>query len=189
VTRLGRHARAAPYALLLAGAAYFYVLAERIEYVGPADRIGPGFWPRAILVLLGAICVWELVKHLALGRARSVDGVLQSLMQEAAGSLEPEAGHAPAAPSAWRLAGGIAVTIGYALLVDVLGFFFCTAAFLAAFIEVGGFRRPLAAIGIGVAGSLAMVVIFVKVVYVSLPLGRGPFQAVSLGLMSALGVR
>ncbi len=187
MTRFDRVARAAPYALLLAGAAFFYVLAGRIEYVGPPDRIGPEFWPRAILALLGAVCAWELAKRLLLGRAQSVDGVLQSLMQEAAQSFEPEPG--ALRPSPLRLAGGIAATVGYALLVDLAGFFLSTAAFLAVFILVGGFRRPVLAAAIGLGGSAAMVVLFMKVVYVSLPLGWGPFQAVSLALMSALGVR
>lgn len=187
MTRGSRLARAAPYALLLALAAYFYFLAGRIEYVGPPDRIGPDFWPRAILGLLGLTCAYELAKRLLFGGARSVDGVLQSLMQEAAEALEPQSGGG--GPSAPRLAAGIGATLGYVVLVEVLGFFLSTAGFLAAFILVGGYRRPGVAAAIGVAGSAAMVTIFMKIVYVSLPLGWGPFQSVSLALMSLLGVR
>ena len=38
-------------------------------------------------------------------------------------------------------------------------------------------------------GSLVLVTIFMKIVYVSLPLGEGPFRAVSVTLMGALGIR
>jgi hypothetical protein len=32
------------------------------------------------------------------------------------------------------------------------------------------------------------VVVFMRVAYISLPLGEGPFRAISLGLMRAIGV-
>jgi putative tricarboxylic transport membrane protein len=173
--------------VLLALAGWLYVLAGRIEYAGPADRIGPDFWPRAILALLALTCAYELAKRLFFGEARSVDGVLQTLMHEAAGTIEPPS--ELMRPSATRLAWGVGATLGYALLVDVLGFFLATAAFLAAFILIGGYRRPVLAGAIGVGGSLVMVAIFMKVVYVSLPLGWRPFRPVSLALMALLGVR
>jgi putative tricarboxylic transport membrane protein len=185
VTR--RLARAAPYVVLLALAGWFYALAGTFEYVGPADRIGPGFWPRAILALLALLCAYEIAKCLRLGVSESVDGVLQSLMQEATEALEPHATRQR--PSARRLGAGIGVTLGYVVLVDVLGFFLATAAFLAAFILVGGYRRPALAIAVGVAGAAAMTFVFMKIVYVSLPLGWGPFRSLSLALLWAFGVR
>ncbi len=179
-------ARAAPYAALLALAGWLYAVAGHIEYLGPADRIGPAFWPRAILVLLALLCVYEIAKSL-LGRARSVDGVLQSMMAQAADSAEPagEAGQ----PSLVRLAAGLGVTLGYVFLVDVLGFFLASAAYLAGFIRVGGYRRAGVAIAAGVLGSFALMIVFARIVYVSLPLGTGPFAAISIALMQLLGVR
>jgi putative tricarboxylic transport membrane protein len=113
--------------------------------------------------------------------------VLQSLLQGAAEAPEPPPGEAR--PSATRLAWGIGATLGYVLLVDVFGFFLATAGFLTAFVLIGGYRRPVLASVIGIGGSAMMVAIFMKVVYVSLPLGWGPFQSVSLALMALLGVR
>ena len=80
-------------------------------------------------------------------------------------------------------------TLAYVLLVGVLGFFLATAAYLAAFVAVGGYRRwgVIAACALG--GSLAMVVVFMKIVYVSLPLGAGPFRAFSISVLVLLGVR
>lgn len=182
-----RLARAAPYAVLLALAGWLYIVAGQFEYTGPADRIGPGFWPRAILALLALLCAYEIAKSLRVGVSESVDGVLQSLMQEAAETLEGQAG--VERPSAARLAWGVGVTLGYVVLVDVLGFFLATAAFLAAFILVGGYRRRAVAAAIGVAGAGVLTFVFMKIVYVSLPLGWGPFRSISLALLSAFGVR
>jgi len=186
-----RLARAAPYAALLGVAAWLYAVAARIDYVGPPERIGPDFWPKAILAVLGVLCAYEIVKSLFFSGPQSVSGMLQSLMQEAAAS---EAGSADAVsagqrPSLPRLACGTAVTLAYVLLVDSLGFFVATAAFLCAFVMAGGYRRWGVALALGAGGSLAFVVVFMKIVYVSLPLGVGPFHALSLALLAALGVR
>jgi len=187
VTRAARLARAAPYALLLALAGWLYFLAGRIEYVGPPEHIGPGFWPRAILVLLALVCAWEIARSLALSVAGSARAILQSLM-EAAAQGEPAAAPVVEA-SPGRLAAGMGVTLAYVLLADTLGFFVATAGFLFGFIAVGGYRRWGIAAACAGAGSLAMVIVFMKIVYVSLPLGTGPFRSLSLALLALLGVR
>ena len=83
---------------------------------------------------------------------------------------------------------GIVLIAAFALGVDWLGFFVATAVFLVAFMLIGGFRRPLLAAGIGVAGSFLLIVIFMRVAYISLPLGAGPFRELSLALLRLLGV-
>lgn len=181
----------APYAALLAVTAWLYAVAGRIEYISAPGRIGPDFWPKAILALLALLCAYEIGKELILGGSRAVSGVLQTLMEQASESLaDGGAGEgAMAAPSWARLAAGVAATLAYVLLVEHLGFFIATAAFLAGFMRIGGYRRHAVTLAAGVAGSFAMLVVFMKVVYISLPLGAGPFRALSLGLLALLGVR
>jgi len=186
VTRAARLVRAAPYAALVALAGWLYALAGRIEFIGPEGSLGPGFWPQAILALLGLVCAWEIANSLLFSGRGSADGMLQSLMEEAGDAFD----EAPAGrPSAGRLAAGMAATLAYVLLVDVLGFFAATAAYLCAFIAVGGYRRWGVTLAVAVLGSLALVFVFMKIVYVSLPLGEGPFRALSLELLGLLGVR
>jgi len=179
----GRLARAAPYFLVLAAAGALYGFALGIDTSAAGGRIGPDFWPRAVLAILALVCVYELAKSFLAGRTDSPGGLLQSYLVESA-----DAEAAPA-PSAARLAGGIGATLAYVLLVSVLGFFLATAAFLSAFIAIGGYRRWGVVAACGAGGSLALVIVFMKVVYVSLPLGAGPFRAVSIALLSLLGVR
>ena len=130
--------------------------------------------------------VYELAKSFLLADARSAGGMLQGYLDASKASVE---GLNAAPPGALRLGLGMGMTLAYVLLVAVMGFFLATAAYLAAFIAVGGYRRWGAIAACALGGSLAMVVVFMKVVYVSLPLGIGPFRALSVGLLALLGVR
>jgi putative tricarboxylic transport membrane protein len=183
----GRLARAAPYALLLAVAGVFYYFALGIDTSATAGRIGPDFWPRAVLVLLAVVCVYELAKSFLSPDARPAGGMLYNYLLDLWGAAD----HAKSPPllKVVRLGLGVSATLAYVLLVDVLGFFLATAAYLAAFILVGGYRRWGVIATCALGGSLAMVVVFMKIVYVSLPLGAGPFRALSIGLLALLGVR
>jgi hypothetical protein len=181
-----RAGRAAPYLLLLGAALYLYYLAGRFEFAAPAGLLGPDAWPKLILGLLGAVCLYQIARGL-FGRSEGgAQALLQSLM---AGAADDAGGVHAARRSPGLLAGGIAVTVAYVLLLDVIGFVLATALYLAAFMLVGGYRRygviALASLG----GSLALVVIFMRVAYISLPPGAGPFRAFSFGLLALLGVK
>ena len=42
---------------------------------------------------------------------------------------------------------------------------------------------------VALAGALAFMFVFMKIVYLSLPIGQPPFAAVSLALMQLMGIR
>jgi len=183
---LRRAGRAAPYAVLLGVAAYFFHLASSFEFVAPAGRIGPDAWPKIILGLLAAVCLYEIGRSFLGNAAGAASGLLQSLMARAADDAD---GVHIADRSPGLLLGGIAVTIAYVLVVDVIGFFVATALYLAAFMRVGRYRRYGVIALASVTGSLAFVVVFMRIVYVSLPPGVGPFRDLSFGLLALLGVK
>ncbi len=54
---------------------------------------------------------------------------------------------------------------------------------------LGRFRRMGVAVGVSLAGTLLLLYFFMKVAYISLPIGHAPFSAVSLYLMQVMGVR
>jgi len=183
---LDRLGRSAPYAVLLGAAAYFYALAERFEFSAPGGRLGPDAWPKIVLGLLATVCLYEIGRSF-LGRAGSeVSGLLQSFLEKAADDAE-SGGAAPR--SFRRLLAGIGITVLYVALVDVLGFLLATALYLAAFMRVGRYRRYAVIAAASLAGAAALLFVFMRIVYVSLPPGVGPFGALSYAVLSLMGVR
>ncbi len=81
------------------------------------------------------------------------------------------------------------MTVAYAALITTLGFFISTVLFIAGFIWVGRYRRPGVIAAASLIGGLAFMFVFMKIVYVSLPLGVGTFGLVSIQLMSLMGIR
>jgi putative tricarboxylic transport membrane protein len=176
--------RVLPHGVLLAAAAVLYWMATRIE-VETGGRISPAVWPKTVIVVMALLCGYEIVKRLLAKDARSATGLLGGIQSGPAAQRDPPDA-APEHPR--KLAGGIALVAGYVVLVPWLGFFVSTAAFLAVFPWIGGLRRPALCAAIALAGSLALIVIFMRVAYVSLPLGAGPFRELSILMLRVLGV-
>jgi hypothetical protein len=174
----GRLKAAAPFAALLAGAAYLFHDASHFAYSARPGELGPDFWPKAVLILLMLACGWELVTR----------ALLRRLPAEPAAS--PADGAADQAARHPRLlAGGAVATFGYVLVLPAAGFFVSTALYLALFMLVGRYRRYGVIAAASLAGSLAFLFVFMRIVYVSLPLGVGPFQKLSVWILAMLGVR
>jgi putative tricarboxylic transport membrane protein len=184
----GHLAAAAPYALVGGVAAYLYYVASQIQYHARADTLGPDFWPKLILLLIIAACAYEIVKVLVAGRATQVEGVLGGIIEE----VVPE-GAPPVEVRVKRrpllLVAGIALTAAYVAFVQSLGFFTATVVYLASFIALAGYRRWWVVFAVSVVGTLLVLFFFMRVVYVSLPLGQGVFQQLTLWLMQMLGIR
>jgi putative tricarboxylic transport membrane protein len=173
-----------PYVVVLMIAGFLYYRATQIDFVAPGERIGPDVWPKAILALAMLTCAYEIVKNLLFSKGRhDVAGVLESIIEAA--PVE-EAAHGR--PLTGLLIAGAGMTIAYAALIQTLGFFLCTVLFLAGFTWVGRYRRPFVILAASVSGGLVFMYVFMKVVYVSLPLGVGPFQQVSVQLMRIMGI-
>ena len=172
---------ALPYAAVLAVALYLYQVTASFASLGREGQLSPAFWPRAVLMLLMLVCAFEIASALFFRRGRRA----VARPEPAAGEGEGE-GEAPRYPM--LLAAGIGLTIAYVPGLQALGFFVATAIYLAAFMVVGRYRRPLVIVVTSVAGSLAFVFVFMKVVYVSLPLGMGPFRELSAWVLAALGI-
>ena len=181
---LNRLLRASPYIVLQLAAMYLYQVAGRIDFPAAPGRIGPDFWPKSILVLLGLVCVYEIIKNLLIGETFTAAGLLEKLMKD---SGEAE-GEEKQRSYPLILVGGVILTIIYVLTISSLGFFLATVAYLALFMAIGRYRNWTVIAISSVLGALALVFIFMKVVYVSLPLGSEPFSAVSRWLLRVMGV-
>lgn len=167
--------RTAPYLAVLAVAVALYVMAGHISYVGKAGQVGPDLWPKAVLILAMAASVYQIVC------------IALACWREQAAFREPVA--TADKPYTYRLLLGMGITAAYVALLNVIGFIFCTLLYLAAFIYIGRYRRHVLILASSVLGTLAFVVIFMKLVYISLPMGRPPFSTWSYALLALLGVR
>jgi len=175
-----------PYVLVLAAAAVLSYSALHFAYTPRGDRPGPDVWPRAILALLAVACLVRIVA--VLRRPTDTQPVmLHDVIADAHTIDEPE----PAPPRHYPalLAIGIALTIAYVALLGTLGFFIDTVLYIAALTRTGRYRRWPVIAAVAFGGALAFMFIFMRVVYLSLPIGRPPFASVSLLLMQLMGIR
>ena len=176
----------APYLLVFAGAAVLLWKTFQFGFTPRGDRPGPDVWPRAILVLAMIACCVRIVT--VLRRPRNPDPVqIRDVMDSALAEQERAADAALRFPLLLGI--GIALTVAYVALLGTLGFAVDTAVYLAAMIRTGRYRRWPVIAAVAVAGSLVFMFVFMKIVYLSLPIGRPPFATISLALMQIMGIR
>ncbi|MBK7063194.1 MAG: tripartite tricarboxylate transporter TctB family protein [Rubrivivax sp.] len=180
-----------PHFVMLLIAIALYVAAMQIDTSGTngGKRIGPDFWPKAVIIFMGALALYEVVKRAIFGSDFEATGLTEGLTTNPAGDPATETISKDTTTEYPRLLwAGLLLILGYVVAVDWLGFFVTTVAFLFTFTWVGGFRRHGWNALISLVGAFVMVVLFMRVAYISLPLGEGPFRSLSIALMSAIGV-
>lgn len=187
--RSTRLRRLSPYVLVGMLGVFLFHTATQFEFHHREGVLGPDFWPRLVLGLLIFVCVCEIAR-IALATDPD-DGTAASVLEEIARDVDTDPGPEEPAPEShpWRLLAGMAATLAYVALVGNTGFFLTTAVYVAAFLAIGGYRhgRNIAALSIG--GSLLLMFIFMKLVYISLPIGSGPFAQLTILLMKLMGIR
>ncbi len=181
-TTQGKLRAALPYAAVMAVAAFLFVDSTAFAGLGREGNLGPAFWPRAVLVLLMIVCALEMLRVVFFYKPETAAPVPHS-----AAPL-PNADDEDGVRYPALLFAGIFITVLYVPAIELLGFFLATIIYLAAFMWLGRYRRPVAIAITSVAGTIAFVYVFMKIVYVSLPLGEGPFRQLSAWVLAALGV-
>lgn len=172
-----------PYVLVLAAAALLTYKSLHFDYTPRGGRPGPDVWPRAVLALMIVACLSRII--VVLWRRDAEPPAI-----EAANAAVADESGAPDAPRyPWRLAAGIALTIAYVALLGILGFFVSTVLYIALLAWAGRYRRVGVIAAVAVAGALVFMFVFMKIVYLSLPIGIAPFSAVMLTLMQIMGIR
>lgn len=142
-----------------------------LDSLAREGQLGPGFWPRLALSGLALACLAKAREEWRLARGQARETV----------RARPEISR-PA------LLGGIALVIGYVLLASPLGFALTTGLFIAAFMALSGARAPVTIALSAALGTVGLLYVFVKAVYLPLPKGDGPFEALTLALYRALGL-
>jgi hypothetical protein len=157
----------APYFVGLAVAAFLYYSAQGIEYTQRAHELGPQTWPELAILLLGASCLFEIIRRVIVGN-RDATGFIEAFERD------EEEEKTPVYPS--LLIAGIVLMAIYAVVVPYVGFIFGTFLFLAAFMYVGGFRAHATIWLTSFFVTFLCGVLFLRIAYVSLPRGIEPFS-------------
>lgn len=195
---------------------FLFLDALAFHYIaGPGEPVGPGTWPEAVLGLLIVTALFDIVVTLR-SRVREARSAEQPAVPEAGAAL-PEAGApapplgthrddtvdespaeegavaaeieeaAPAANMRFFLL-GLGLILGYAVVAANLGFVPSTFVFLVLFFEFGGFRHVWISLFISAVTTYGIAYLFTKVVFLSLPLGTGPFVDWNAILFGWLGL-
>jgi putative tricarboxylic transport membrane protein len=152
-----------------------------------ADQLGPAFWPRLILGLAICVCLFE-IGFRQFTDMEGMSGLLAQVtseMEKAEGAADEEQGES----NPGRLIAGVILTVLYVWVMPMIGFTIATLLFTGLFIRIGGYRNTVVTAAVSVLGTLLLVFLFMKVVYVSLPLGKGAFGDISIALLPLLGIR
>jgi putative tricarboxylic transport membrane protein len=173
-------ARSIPFVAIMGASAYFYYLADNLDFGASPGRAGPDLWPKIVLGLMIATCVIGVAKSFI--RSSGAASLFTLLAPQGA-----EDGESTRTRPHLALA-GIALFVAYVLLLDRVGFVICTAVLIAAFLFVGRYRNLAVIAAASLVGSLGFFFIFRRLVYVSLPLGKEPFLSFSVWLMKMMGM-
>lgn len=169
-----------PYVLIVAVAIFLYRVASEISYAEVPGQMGPERWPKIIIALLIAVSAFEILRRIVVWvRSRPV--------ADAANEMDDEGFSQRMEAHPMLVAAATAATVGYLLLFDLVGFFIATVLYVAAVMWIGGVRRPVFLGLLSLAISFGFSFFFMKLIYVALPLGEGPFAQISLIVMKLVG--
>jgi putative tricarboxylic transport membrane protein len=163
--------RTLPYAVGLAVAAVLFVYLGQIDYTPRPGHLGPEAWPRAVVVLMAAACLFQIVRIALSGNAVAETAADEIEATSEVSSEEPK--------FPLLLVGGVALVLLYAVVLPVLGFVLTTFLFLAAFIYLGRYRRHAVVWTFSAAMTVVMAILFQRIAYVSLPRGVPPFDRIA----------
>jgi putative tricarboxylic transport membrane protein len=151
--------------LILIAAVYLYVLAGFMDENPIPGQLGPAFWPRVILVLLMASCVLKaLESYLAFGKGIADIG-LES---------------APPDLSVPKLVAMIILILAVVPGMEILGFALANFLFLILFMRITGMRKLLSLFLTSLLGTVFLLYLFGKIVYLPLPKGNWVFSDLTI---------
>ena len=143
---------------------------------------GPAFYPRLLIALLVFAMVVRIVQEVLSIRR----GVIEE--QEGEAALEEGVEMDASLIDMRRVVVAIALSVAYVIASLFLGWVVATFLLVIVFLWLTGKRNLLVTVPVALAFSLGMAYVFVKIVYISLPTGVGPFDQFTVLLFELLGV-
>jgi putative tricarboxylic transport membrane protein len=173
-------------------ACYLYIVAGSIDQNPIPGQLGPAFWPKCILVLLMLSCVFkgfeiyrdELKKKerdYPVEQGHTVKGGEASAAAKAVeAAAQAETPGSFASVDLRKLLLMITACIGYVFLMDMIGFVMANLIFLFVFCYLIGDRKLMRLTLVSVLGTIGLLYLFAKFVYIPLPKGHFFFEDITL---------
>jgi hypothetical protein len=134
-------------------------------------QLGPFFWPKAILILLLVSCGIKSLEVLF--------SLPQAIGAGAGAPVRPEIHYS-------RLVMLVLLVLGVVLATEILGFPLANFFFLILFMYAAGIRKKFHIFSLSLLGTLALLFLFVKIVYLPLPKGYWIFEEFTISLYQIL---
>lgn len=145
---------------------FLYITTFSFQTVNIGGKLGPGWWPRFVLTLgmiFTLVSVWSAVKK---GRKNSKAFEKTKLHRHEMISLAISAG----------------ICLAALLLVGIIGYLGAIPIVVLGFMLQLGAKKPLSIALVTILSTLFFIVIFGRVMQVSLPRGMGIFRSISFFL-------
>jgi putative tricarboxylic transport membrane protein len=157
------------YLLIFSFALLAYLLLGNIEANDYPGHLGPAFWPKTVLSLLMIICGFKLVKIFFSHKEQI------HLTDNDHSDL-----------NYFTLFAMIVTLFGGIVAMNVLGFLLANFIFLILFMRIAGLKKKLQLFMTSTIGTIFLLYLFIKVVYLPLPKGQGMFYDLTLYLYKVL---
>jgi putative tricarboxylic transport membrane protein len=159
--------------LIFLFAVFFYVLAGKMDENPAEGQLGAFFWPKAILILLMLSCGFK---------------VLESFKGFGKGVADTGLEGPPAQVQTGKLVAMIVMLLAAVVCMETIGFPLCNFLFLLLFMRIAGLKKISHLLIISVLGTVLLLYIFVKVVYLPLPKGDWFFTDFTIFLYRVLHI-
>ncbi|WP_454917741.1 tripartite tricarboxylate transporter TctB family protein [Xanthobacter sediminis] len=184
---------ASPYLVIFLAGIFLYACADRIDFDRTEGRMGPDVWPKMIVGLMMLTSFYGSIKALFFASAPVELPVDMAEAKgpgelEAATELDDGAGLDESEVYPLRVWGTLAATIAYLLAMPWLGFFVATVPFVGLIVFLGGYRKTVPIILVAFFTTAFFMIMFMRIIYVSLPIGSEPFSTVSLALIKLINL-
>jgi putative tricarboxylic transport membrane protein len=152
-------------------AVFFYILAGKLDENPIEGQLGAFFWPQSILILLMLSCGFKVLESFkGFGKGVADIGL-------AGPSVQVET---------VRLVAMIVMLLAAVVCMEMIGFPLCNFLFLLLFMRIAGLKKKSHLLIISLLGTILLLYIFVKVVYLPLPKGQWFFTDFTIFLYRVL---
>lgn len=149
-------------------ATLIYLYADTSIDPAPPGQLGAGFWPK---MCLWGIALAAVIKAFELYRSRGKDG---------------EAGGACKQMDNSKLASMMLLIVLVVPAIGAIGFPIASVLFFVFFLRLAGLKKASTLGFISVLGTIGLIYVFVKIVYIPLPRGEWFFDDITLLIYRAL---